>query len=70
MNMHDPLSAAAHVQGMAGKEANGKVAMVMAGISVALLATMLIKEAKELFIAKDTHEHFKRWEKREEVRGR
>ena len=61
--MSNPLHTAFHVQNMANKPVNDKVALAMTGISVALLSLMLIKEAKVLFREKGMRDHFQKQEK-------
>jgi hypothetical protein len=47
--MTDPIYAAGQMQNMANRSGNDRLAFVMTGISVALLATMAIKEFASLF---------------------
>jgi hypothetical protein len=50
---HNTLFAASHVQGMAGKTTNEKLAFVLTGLSIALVCLMAAKEARELFRDKE-----------------
>ena len=45
----NPIAAANQIQMMASKTPDARMATAMTVMSVALLATMLVKEAKELF---------------------
>jgi hypothetical protein len=50
----NPLYAATHVQQMAGKEGNSKMAFALTTLSIALVGMMAIREFRELFRDKDT----------------
>lgn len=56
---HNTLMAASHVQGMASRTSNEKLALVVTGLSVILVGLMGVKEARELFKDKPGYEkHF------------
>lgn len=46
---HNTLTAASHVQDMAGKACNEKLAFALTGLSIALVAVMAAKECMGLF---------------------
>lgn len=56
---HNTLSAASHVQDMAGKAGNDKLAFALTGLSIALVAVMAAKECMGLFreVSRHDREH-------------
>ncbi|WP_435007972.1 hypothetical protein P12x_005238 [Tundrisphaera lichenicola] len=56
---HNTLTAASHVQEMAGKAGNEKLAFALTGLSIALVSVMAAKECMGLFreISRHDREH-------------
>lgn len=65
---HNPLLAAQHVQAMAGRATDEKLAKVLTGLSVALILMMLVREGRDMLQGPENHGHRKTWQEREDER--